>query len=666
MFYTQIVTNSGMEQHYAVSMYANEMNERQQYYSRGTPPPLPPPKLKKKTSILKSPLIALKKVFSKSKPLHRQNSLVESEQRPRPSLRRQHSMLEPQRPPLHHMLMNTPELSQRQKHEYNHNIQRYFSRHEAFHPSDDAANGTYQNLESEAIYGNTGNTYYDQESMYANRAYIEFERRSAALHQSELRPAMAPSTTASQSKGSLVRRHSMADRAPSHYRMQQPPRRGTPSSHHVNHRETNEEPVQREDIYMTRSGAFMMQNSYNRREEEAIYQSRREMHRDHLYQSKAEMQQRLHQSRIETQRAHSESPMYASRREVLLQSPSATPDTPSKEQVLYQSRQELKDRGFRTRTQLRDHIYQSRREAMQSMAEPVYVSKREIKHDPIYESRESVVNQASGSRDVSPRTPSTSNGGSPVIDEPKNDLNSKSSSVEDALELILNLNIGDSATEQSIDDDEATLTNANQSDLQKSKSPLPENIETHSQTVNIMPLSPRNTRSPYHISNMIKRTAPPEPPLNSNTNGDTASTTSATLSNAHASHTSIETQYTQYTQSSFASSNVGPPNAHSTPYASEMALVGLRSVHSALPPLREQSTTSGVFDENGGTLCDNVWNVSIHIPKGAIKAGIQQEIYFTVTDPRLSQAVGGPPLDMENGWFKHTLYIFFFKFVYRV
>lgn len=642
----QIVTNSGMEQHYAVSMYANEMNERQQYYSRGTPPPLPPPKLKKKTSILKSPLIALKKVFSKSKPLHRQNSLVESEQRPRPSLRRQHSMLEPQRQPLHHMLMNTPELSQRQKHEYNHNIQRYFSRHEAFQPSEDAANGTYQNLESEAIYGNTGNTYYDQESMYANRAYIEFERRSAALHQPDNRPPMVASST--PSKGSLVRRHSMADRTPSHYRMQQPPRRGTPSSQHVNHHETNEEPVQREEIYMTRSGAFMMQNSYNRREEEAIYQSRREMHRDHLYQSKAEMQQRLHQSRIETQRAHSESPMYASRREVLLQSPSTTPDTPSKEQVLYQSRQELKDRGFRTRTQLRDHIYQSRREAMQSMAEPVYVSKREIKHDPIYESRESVVNQASGSRDVSPLTPSTSSGG--AIDEPKNDLNSRSSTVDDALELILNLNIGDSATEQSIDDDEATLTNANQSDLQKSKSTLPEISENQSQMDNVMPLSPRSTRSPYHISNMIKRTAPPESPANSHPNGDITSTTPATLSNAHASRTSIETQYTQ---SSFASSNVGPPNAHSTPYTSEMALVGLRSVHSALPPLREQSTTSGVFDENGGTLCDNVWNVSIHIPKGAIKAGIQQEIYFTVTDPRLSQAVGGPPLDMENGWFKH-------------
>lgn len=650
-----------MEQHYAVSMYANEMNERQQYYSRGTPPPLPPPKLKKKSSILKSPLIALKKVFSKSKPLHRQNSLVESEQRPRPSLRRQHSMLEPQRLPLHHMLMNTPELSQRQKHEYNHNIQRYFSRHEAFHPSDDAANGTYQNLESEAIYGNTGNTYYDQESMYANRAYIEFERRSAAMHQPENRPDMTPSSVAAaQSKGSLVRRHSMADRTPSHYRMQQPPRRGTPSSQHVNQHEPNDEPVQREDIYMTRSGAFMMQNSYNRREEEAIYQSRREMHRDHLYQSKAEMQQRLHQSRIETQRAHSESPMYASRREVLLQSPSVPPDTPSKEQVLYQSRQELKDRGFRTRTQLRDHIYQSRREAMQSMAEPVYVSKREIKHDPIYESRESVVNQASGSREISPLTPSTSSGGgASAIDELKNDLNSKSSTVDDALALILNLNIGESATEQSIDDDEATLTNANQSDLQKSKSTLPDNSENQSQIENIMPLSPRSTRSPYHISNMIKRTAPPEPPTNCDTNDGT---TPATLSNVHASHTSIETQYTQYTQSSFASSNVGPPNAHSTPYASEMAL---RSVHSALPPLREQSTTSGVFDENGGTLCDNVWNVSIHIPKGAIKAGIQQEIYFTVTDPRLSQAVGGPPLDMENGWFKYILKFYFF-FTVRV
>jgi len=65
---------------------------------------------------------------------------------------------------------------------------------------------------------------------------------------------------------------------------------------------------------------------------------------------------------------------------------------------------------------------------------------------------------------------------------------------------------------------------------------------------------------------------------------------------------------------------------------------------------REPSTSRGFFDSNGGTLADKLWHVSLQIPPGAIPAGVRQEIYFTVSDPRMGQAVGGPPLDMENGW----------------
>lgn len=60
-------------------------------------------------------------------------------------------------------------------------------------------------------------------------------------------------------------------------------------------------------------------------------------------------------------------------------------------------------------------------------------------------------------------------------------------------------------------------------------------------------------------------------------------------------------------------------------------------------------TTWGIFDNEGGTLEDRVWGVSLDIPPDAILSGVKQKIYFTVTDPRLSNSVGGPPIDMDKG-----------------
>lgn len=575
-------------------MMANQLNER--YYST-TPPPLPPPKTKKK--FLKSPLSAIKNAFLKTtKPLRRQNSMLESDQqRPRTQLRRQHSMLEPRTSNNFRM---TPEMSHRQYAEYvnNHESQqRYLMRHEPFQPHE--SNSTYQNLESEAIYGNCTGAgrldYYEnqQENMYANRALVEFERRARSQQ-----PHPHPEANNTYGGGRIVRRHSMADRGQSKRNMPMP-------------RRTRDPEPQREDIYQTRSGAFMMQNSnveHKRQEDEAIYQSRKEMHRDHLYQSKKEMQQRIHQGRIEAERVGTDTPVYASRREVLEESP-----LPPTRDPVYQSRRELKEKGFRTRTQLRDHIYQSRREAMQSMAEPLYVSKREMKHDPIFESRESVINEsaAGGQLDVSALLSASVND---TIDTQRD-----TDDDEDEVEEESNCNNANEAREKHTDDieseEEKTLTN--QSDLQKTSDFNNQNIPVTA------PLTPRSGRAPFHISNIIKRTAPPP-----------STATESMINNVHASRTSIETQYMSQT-----SLPIGPPNAQSTPYQSTLGL----------PPVREQSTTHGVFDEHGGTLCDNVWNVSINIPKGAIRPGVQQEIYFTVTDPRLSETVGGPPLDMENG-----------------
>lgn len=61
------------------------------------------------------------------------------------------------------------------------------------------------------------------------------------------------------------------------------------------------------------------------------------------------------------------------------------------------------------------------------------------------------------------------------------------------------------------------------------------------------------------------------------------------------------------------------------------------------------NTTWGIFDSEGGVLEDRQWGVSLIIPPKAIAPGIKQKIYFTVSDPRLSQRVGGPPIDMDNG-----------------
>lgn len=523
-------------------------------------------------------------------------------------------------------------------------------------------------------YDNRSQNYYEQENLYANRALIELERQA-----NENRNRM-PYQTGTGTR--IVRRHSMADRTVRASPLISP-------RHMMNNRP---DAIEREEIYQTRSGAFMMQQTNypgdskraRSREEDPVYQSRREMHRDHLYQSKKEMQQRIYQSRMEVERsAQSESPSLPSS-----SSTATTPihsdhaSSPSRE-LIYQSRRELKEKGFKTRTQLRDHIYQSRREAMETMAEPSYSTKRvEIQRhqEPIiYESKENDLNETtdeSPSPTAAPQMP---------INEPNLTKQTQSPHVQRvANRLIAPIIANQNSCNSSGLDDDDTINSPNQSGLQKTvvaagagassdekfaeneiqtqQPPQKESVETEEkeEAGAKMPLSPRADRA--HISNIIKRVAspptkPPPPPTKSvkpqkESAEVTASTTQSTF---YASRTSIETQYT----SSQISLPIGPPNAQSTPYASE-AVLPSNDQNNFYPPLREQTTTRGTFDENGGTLCDNLWNVSISIPKGAIPAGIQQEIYFTVTDPRLSQTVGGPPLDMENGW----CYLVFFLYIF--
>ncbi|XP_050071750.1 uncharacterized protein LOC126559623 [Anopheles maculipalpis] len=717
------------------------------------PPELPakPPK----KNILKSPLKAIKNAFIKStRPLRRQVSLAGDADKKslRPILKRQHSMMEPrsarmrmqdQRQQMYDQRsMYAQELQQQQAYyndpRYSSSYQgpyspqpvRGFQRHEAYYPKD--GNSTYQNLELESMYGNSqGRGYYDggqqsdgqsyyqpDENLYANRALIELERSRAPL---------GPGATVSTLGRRIVRRHSMADRTAPSPSFNQLNRRRMGSERAPHHASILDHHHQRaamatnanvshgsshdESIYQSKSGSFLYNEAreHTRRTfEEPVYQSRREMHRDHLYQSKQQMQDRIQQSRLvemQSQQQSQHQPQGSSpasgnsgttttatsdrfvRNQGLAAggggatasgSCSSSPNSPSSSSCKsgYSSSRnggEMRER----RTQMRDQIYQSRKEAMESMAEPVYVSRRELKHEPIYESKNEhesassnveVIEHPVGEMERLCLNEAEASHDETMSEKPETLTATKVDCREDqkpsATPLIIRkpYTLGAPLAAEEDDDDvegdeeeqqdksgERTLTANNQNDSTFDKlmalnspgspvatsSPVPSTMGT-----------PKSIRA-THISNFLKRTAPPvmPPPPPPPTAADSlnrpvhpAVTEAATV---YASRTSIETQYTTPATGSQMSLPIGPPNATSTPFASELSL--------GLPPPRQPITRRGMFDASGGSLADPIWNVSLQIPPGAIAPGVQQEIYFTVTDPRLSESVGGPPLDMENG-----------------
>lgn len=596
-------------------MFATDYNEQQYMIRRGTPPlanpvqqPALPPKPKKK--LLRSPLTAIKNAIIKTtKPLRRQTSMSEADEpkKLKSILKRQNSMMESRM----QRSMRTPDTYQMQQ-QQQYYMSQYgpypppppLNRHEPFYPSD--PNSTYTNLEDD--YGRyptgyAGGYYHEQENIYANRARIELERRA-------LPPV--PMQGPMYGQRGLVRRHSLRDRRGGGY---------TPTS------ETGAYPKQfsEEPIYQSKRGSYLLNEAreHARRFEESPYQLRKEMHRSHLYQSKEEMQERIYQSRREFEKLSSDG--------------AASPTTPTSEDVMEQKRREMKERGYRSKVQLREQIYQSRREAMESMAEPVYVSKRELKQETIYESkRELETDEASNTKNETykfpplppppksppPPPPSSSHAADiPTATVTKDDSND--STLKSGETTILNTGKIDKAPLASIDseEDDDTCKKINESDLEKAAAAA-DKIKISTPLLRRAPVS--------HLSNIIKRTAAPEG------------------TQIYASRTSMETQYM-----SQASLPVGPPNAQSTPYTSELALPTPKpSAPWMLPTVpREPVTTKGIFNSEGGKIEDKLWNVSLVIPKGAIPQGVQQEIYFTVTDPRMANQVGGPPLDMENGWF---------------
>uniref|UniRef100_A0AAG5CYY3 Tight junction protein ZO-1 n=1 Tax=Anopheles atroparvus TaxID=41427 RepID=A0AAG5CYY3_ANOAO len=709
-------------------------------YDPSLPPDLPakPPK----KNILKSPLKAIRNAFIKStRPLRRQVSLAgDSDKKSlRPILKRQHSMMEARMARHQHdqrAMYAQQQQQQQQGGQAYYNDPRYgpgyqgpyspqlprgggYERHEPYYPKD--ANSTYQNLEMESIYGNSGggggSSYYghyqqqlqqhqqrqeyyqqEQENLYANRALIELERGRGQLEPGATvstlgrrivrRHSMADRTAPSPSFGQLNRRRMGSERAPHHAPI-------TDYQHHRaqhQHRTVEGAGGHDESIYQSKSGSFLYNEAreHSRRAlEDPVYQSRREMHRDHLYQSKKQMQDRIQQSRLVEmqqlqQQQHGPSPVSgngssggtAATSTTTTTGPSdrflrnqgvtpgsgggscsSSPNSPSSSSCKsgYSSSRngELRER----RSQMRDQIYQSRKEAMESMAEPVYVSRRELKHEPIYESK----NELDGGSSQPPVTELANMHLSPgpcTPQEPAEILEHKTLSPTGASGDGPSGRIGAPLAAEEDDDEleedehqdeegqseERTLTVSNQNDSELEKAVVGSvgPIATSSPVLSMG--TPKSVRA-SHISNFLKRTAPPvmPPPPPPPTSSAAANRPPLPLDPAvYASRTSIETQYTAATMaSSQMSLPIGPPNATSTPFVSEMSL--------GLPPPRQPITRRGLFDASGGSLADPIWNVSLQIPPGAIAPGVQQEIYFTVTDPRLSETVGGPPLDMENG-----------------
>lgn len=570
------------------------------------PPELP---VKPKKNPLKSPLKSIKNIIVKStKSLRRQASFMEPSEskKQRTALRRQQSMMErgsgrmfysPQHHPSQQSQQSQDYYEYQQQQYYNYYQQQqqqqrfyppqddrymWYQRHERFYPS----NGPYE--DNEPLYGNYGPRPPSDENIYANRALIELER-----------PIQKPSG------GRIIRRHSMNERN------QIPPAFATLRKRRSKYAEDIDDKFEQmvidEPIYQSQRGSYMYQEQAKPKYHPDP--SLHEMKRRQFFERPIEDSEKL--------RSNGDSPSASA---------ASTPtsvSSPSKERNLRDSRRQLKEQ-----------IYQSRIDAMQSMAEPIYVSKSSsgtstntggnLRSQPIYESKRESEEYIDKSKDTSEEA-DTSN---------ENNETAEKSLLEAIEETImknksqdhLNVTEAESRNQSEIpfaDDDTSDST------LQKTA------IETEG-------VISKPSRAPYHISSIIKRSAPPPPPIRSPTTAKTADA-------VYESHASIDTQFT-----SQASLPVGPPNAQSTPYASELTLkeqrAAARARFLAAPPLRQPITTKGYFDENGGVLEDKTWNVSLIIPPNALPAGTRTEIYFTVTDPRMSESVGGPPLDMENGW----------------
>ncbi|XP_059051830.1 tight junction protein ZO-1-like isoform X3 [Achroia grisella] len=316
----------------------------------------------------------------------------------------------------------------------------------------------------------------------------------------------------------------------------------------------------------------------------------------------------------------------------------------------------------------KDMIYQTRKESNESdsakIREPLYVSKRELKDSVIYESHQEtkeppqIVDQDSSERS-SPYELSDANHLSrrePVY-QSKSEVQGKTPSIENE-------------TFQEIDFSKLRLTDS-KTDAEKEKS-----LNNDANVLIGEPMyAPRLHGKADHISNALKVTTSPIP-YESTTSMEThyASECSMNFEN--------KPQSTPYTSQDLNERSLKPNRTvtfcekilEKSPESSQENSENLSNSQNDTTVINQNTTvqatsseenepgnktdevepdgphtTWGIFDSEGGILEDRQWGVSLIIPPKAIAPGIKQKIYFTVSDPRLSQRVGGPPIDMDNG-----------------
>jgi hypothetical protein len=315
----------------------------------------------------------------------------------------------------------------------------------------------------------------------------------------------------------------------------------------------------------------------------------------------------------------------------------------------------------------KDLIYQSRKEANESdsvkMREPLYVSKRELKESIIYESHQEVKDLAQA----------------PTQDDEGGSSSARSSPYElgDANHLSRREPIYQTKSEaqgsvendafQEIDFSTLRLTDS-KTDAEKEKCLNADNNVLKGEPM----YAPRLHGKSDHISNALKTTTSPVP-YESTTSMEThyASECSMNFENKPQStpYTSQDLNDRAATKNNRTvtfceqiiekSPETSQENSENTTNSQNDTTVCQNTVVKVDGDETENKTnevepdgphtTWGIFDSEGGVLEDRQWGVSLIIPPKAIAPGIKQKIYFTVSDPRLSQRVGGPPIDMDNG-----------------
>lgn len=354
---------------------------------------------------------------------------------------------------------------------------------------------------------------------------------------------------------------------------------------------------------------------------------------------------------------------YVSRQEILSQKAAFQASKESN----YGCRLEEKLEIIKQRNQAKkDLIYQSRKEANESdaakMREPLYVSKRELKDSVIYESQQEAKDSAQAPAPASDGSARSS----PYELSDANHLSRREPLYQTKAEA-QGVGTVDKETFQEIDFSTLRLTES-KTDAEKEKSL---NVET--QVLKGEPMyAPRLHGKAEHISNALKTTTSPIPyesttsmethyasecsmnfenkpqstPYTSQDLQDKASKTNRTV-------TFCEKIVEKSPESSQENSENMSASQNETTVINQNTVVTVDENESANKTDEVEPegphTTWGIFDSEGGVLEDRQWGVSLIIPPKAIAPGIKQKIYFTVSDPRLSQRVGGPPIDMDNG-----------------